>query len=95
MRYTICVHFTWDPAKAAGNLAKHGMAFEAADGFQFETALVRATLRHGDGEPRLEAYGLIGDRLHVMVYSVETAATRVISLRKANDREMGRYEDET
>ena len=84
---------TWDDAKAASNLAKHGVAFEAVAEMDWGSALVVASLR-GD-EPRLFALGLIGGRLHALVFSVESGAVRVISLRKANNREIIRYEAST
>jgi uncharacterized DUF497 family protein len=82
---------SWDPAKAASNLAKHGVAFEMAERFEWDIALVGATFGHADGEPRLGALGAIEGRLYFLVYSIETRSTRVISLRKANDREKRRY----
>ena len=83
--------YDWDPAKAASNLAKHGVAFEAVDHLDWETALVRATFHHGTGEPRMTAVGAIGDRLHVVVFSIESPCVRIISLRKANNREIRTY----
>ncbi|TCP10798.1 ribonuclease toxin BrnT of type II toxin-antitoxin system [Simplicispira metamorpha] len=35
--------------------------------------------------------GLIGDRLYVMVFALRETAVRIISLRKANSREVKRY----
>ena len=86
------MRFTWDTAKAASNLAKHGVAFEAVDGFDWDTALVLADVRFDYPEPRLLALGAIGDRLHALVYTVEHRSTRPISLRAANKREVRRYE---
>lgn len=37
--------------------------------------------------------GMIGDRLHVLVFTPRGDAMRVISLRRANDREMRTYEE--
>ncbi len=85
------MRFTWNPAKAASNLAKHGVAFEIVEGFDWDTALVAATLHHEGGEPRLSALGAIDGRLYFLVYSIETRSTRVISLRKANTREKRDY----
>jgi uncharacterized DUF497 family protein len=45
------------------------------------------------GEVRQVAFGLIGDRLFVCVYADRKAERRVISLRKANKREVKRYGD--
>ncbi|MGI4796976.1 MAG: BrnT family toxin [Janthinobacterium lividum] len=84
------MQYEWDRAKAETNLAKHSVAFEAVEGFEWDDALVFASL--GRGEPRLGALGVIGDRLHFLVYSIETRCVRVISLRKANRKEVGFYE---
>ena len=43
------------------------------------------------GEVREMAFGLINDRLFVCVYADLEAERRVISLRKANKREVKRY----
>ena len=42
-------------------------------------------------EPRVRAYGYIGNRMHFLVYVRREANIRVISLRKANRREEVRY----
>lgn len=86
--------FSFEPSKAESNLAKHGVEFGAVEGFQWETALFRAKLGHEGGEPRLLAYGAIKDRLHVLIYSIETRSVRVISLRKASKREVRFYASE-
>lgn len=82
------MRFAFDPNKAASNMAKHGVSFEAVEHFEWDTALVLASL--GVNEPRLEAAGMIDGRLHMMVFTVERGL-RVISLRKANSREVRRY----
>jgi uncharacterized DUF497 family protein len=43
------------------------------------------------GEVRKLAFGLINDRLFVCVYADRASERRVVSLRKANQREMKRY----
>jgi uncharacterized DUF497 family protein len=86
------VHYDWDPAKAATNLAKYRVAFEVVKGFEWDDALVFASL--GRGEPRLGALGVIGGSLHFLVYSIETRCVRVISPRKANRKEVRFYEQE-
>ena len=49
--------------------------------------LSKLGLSLADADPRFEATGYIGNRLHVMVFCLRTDAVRVISLRKANKRE--------
>ena len=81
----------FDPAKDESNLEKHGMSLADADGFEWETAVVREDVRKQYAEPRFEAKGYIGDRLHVMVFCLRVQTLRVISLRKANPREVKSY----
>jgi uncharacterized DUF497 family protein len=83
--------YEFDPAKDDGNLDKHGLSLADAEGFEWETAVVREDASKRYAEQRFEATGLIGDRLHVMVYCLRGNAVRVISLRKANSREVKRY----
>ena len=35
--------------------------------------------------------GLIGERVHVMVFNLRETSVRIISLRRANSREVRRY----
>jgi uncharacterized protein len=51
-----------------------------------------ADTRPDYGEPRFIALGLIGNRPHVMVFTPRGDMVRIISLRKANAREITRYE---
>jgi uncharacterized DUF497 family protein len=86
------MRFTFDPAKASANLAKHGVAFGAVADMDWSVAVVFADVRLAYPEPRLLALAPIGPRLHALVFSVERRAVRIISLRKASNREMARYE---
>lgn len=85
------MEFEWDQDKAEGNLAKHRVAFEAIAAFAFETALVWQDDRKNYGEVRMIALGFIEGRLHHLTYTMRGNVLRVISLRKANDRENDRY----
>jgi uncharacterized DUF497 family protein len=80
--------------KLASNPEKHGVELTASEAFEWDTALVRADVRHDYPEPRMVALGLIGPRLYVLVFTVERRVARVISFRKANNREIARYERE-
>lgn len=79
--------FDWDPDKAEANLAKHGVAFEAIEGFDFDTAADTPDDRLAYGEERRRAIGFIGDRLHALIYTWREGRIRIISLRRANARE--------
>lgn len=85
------MHYEFDPVKDEMNFDKHGLSLADADGFEWEAAVVREDTRKRYAEPRFEAKGYIGDRLHVMVYCLRADAVRVISLRKANSREVNDY----
>lgn len=85
------MNYEFDPVKDESNLDKHGLSLADAEGFEWETAVVREDTREQYAEQRLEATGLIADRLHVMIYCLRSDAVRVISLRKANSREVKRY----
>ena len=89
------MNVTFDPAKDAANLAKHGFSLLDAVGFEWETAVVWPDTRRDYGEPRMVALGYIGLRIMSMVFvdrpPEQPTERRVISLRKANTREVKRY----
>ncbi|MCW5697478.1 MAG: BrnT family toxin [Bauldia sp.] len=86
------MEYEWDPVKAAGNLAKHGVAFEQTQGFGWEEATTTEDARRNYGESRFIAVGPIEGRLHVLVYTRRGDRIRVIGLRRANDRERVKHE---
>ena len=43
------------------------------------------------GEERFVTFGYVGGRLYVAVYTVRDESLRMISVRKANEREQARY----
>ncbi|MBL8428676.1 MAG: BrnT family toxin [Dechloromonas sp.] len=89
------MRFTFDPAKNAANVALRGLSFERVADFDFETAIFAQDDRRDYGETRYRGLGFLDSRLHALVF-VETAdGIRVISFRKANKREVQRYEQET
>jgi len=83
---------SFDSAKSEKNLLARGISFELAAGFEWNSALLVEDLRKDYGERRFQALGLIGDRLHMMVFTPRANKAHVISLRKANKREVKRYE---
>lgn len=89
--------FEWDEAKRAANVAKHGLDFARVERFEWDAALVHGDVRFDYGEVRLIAVGPMldePDRLFTIVFTIERRAVRVISLRRASNREIGRYEQE-
>ncbi len=86
------MHLTFDPAKSERNASLRGLPFEWVRQFQFDSALITPDLRQAYPEDRLVALGFIGERLHVLCFIEVADDIRVISLRKANSREVRRYE---
>ena len=84
--------FIWDPAKASRNLAKHGVAFESAWDFDWETSVVVDRTRRSDGERRQAAIGWLGNRLHTVIFTDRADGVRLISFRRANRTEARTYE---
>ena len=83
--------YEWDAAKAEANLAKHGIRFERAHDFEWDSAIERIDDREDYGELRMVALGFIGRRLHILIYTARQNVIRVISLRRANKREEQAY----
>ena len=94
--YVILVEIEFDPAKDATNIAKHGLSLRAAERFDWDTALEREDDRFDYGEIRFVAVGLIGDRVHVLVFAEGSHdyAVRAISLRPAEKHEVRFYHDQ-
>jgi uncharacterized DUF497 family protein len=82
---------TFDPAKDAINIAKHGVSMALADQFEWGTAAIWIDDRRNYGEPRMCGIGYIGLRLFFVVFVDRVDFRRIISLRKTNRREIERY----
>ena len=89
------MNVTFDPVKDAANLAKHGVSLAAADEFEWRGAVVWPDTRQNYGEARMAALGYIGLRIMFMVFvdrpPEQPTERRIISLRRANQREVKRY----
>lgn len=85
----------FDPAKNEVNIRNRGLSFGLAAEFDFETAMIVVDARRDYGEIRYRAVGWLGGRLHALVFTRAGDGIRVISFRKANQREVKRYEQET
>ena len=87
--------YEWNNNKAELNYQKHGVTFDHAENFEWDSALVIEDRRQNYGENRYNAMGLINDRLYQMTFTVREEVVRVISLRKANKREIKHYGHKT
>ncbi len=82
---------TFDPAKDATNLIKHGVSLFDAAHIDWDTLWAIADTRQDYGEVRMMGYALIKTRLHNVVFTDRVDERRIISLRKANKREVQNY----
>jgi len=86
------MEFEWDEGKAARNLAKHGVPFPYA-------ARVFLDPHRSDGEDSRRDYseerrltlGVIEGRVFAVAYVWREKVVRLISARKANEREQKKY----
>ena len=85
------VKYVFDPAKDAANQAKHDVSLALAEILFAGPHMSMTDDRFDYGEVREIAFGRIEDRLFVCVYVDRRAERRVISLRKANKREVRRH----
>ncbi len=77
----------WDEEKRQATLVQRGIDFSTVMGLDLAEAVTRPDLRRDYGEPRFRALGLIGGRLHAVVFTPRDGRLRLISMRKANRRE--------
>ena len=86
---------SFDPCKDASNLRKHGVSLGTARWLVWEEALSWEDKRKEYGEMRMCALLPLDDRLYFVAYVDRPASApaerRIISLRKANAREVLRY----
>jgi len=92
--YNKCVKITFDPTKNSANIAKHGVSLTIAADLEWDSAMTWADGRRDYGEARLIGLILIEARLYCVIFTDRGNTRRIISLRKANEREVRRYVSE-
>ena len=91
--YYAFVIFEWDKNKCRENLQKHGLSFEDVDlVFDGDTITFRDD-RIDYGEKRYITLGGLAGRTVVIVHTLRGETIRIISMRKANDREKKIYQE--
>ena len=83
----------FDPEKNARNVEVRGISFEEVARFGWESAVIITDTRQDYCEAGYRGFGFIGNRLHALVFTPRQGAIRVISLRKANRREVLRFHE--
>ena len=86
------MEIAYDPAKSEKNIRDRGLSFGMVEGFDWDTALFAEDTRKPYAERRFEAIGWIEERLYVVIFTPIANGVRIISFRKANTREVRRYE---
>jgi uncharacterized DUF497 family protein len=83
----------FDPSKRAATLEQRGLDMaDAAIVFAGPT-LTTQDDRRDYGEPRYITMGLLNERMVFVAWTPRGKAYRIISMRKANDREQALYRD--
>ena len=85
------MQISFDPAKNATNTESRKLPFNLVEQLDWATALINEDTRKAYGERRYQVLGLIGERLHTVVFTPREDKVHVISLRKANSREVKKY----
>lgn len=89
--------FEWDETKNKENVKKHGVAFEEAASIFLNKIMEEPDIDHSDEEDRYKAVGIsVCLRELLVVYCIREKIgsekiTRIISARKATERERKQY----
>ncbi|MGD0959192.1 MAG: BrnT family toxin [Methylomonas sp.] len=85
------MRYVWDDDKSSVNLQKHGLSFADAALIFSGECITFEDDRYDYGEPRFITLGTLEGRVLVIVHTPRHEATRIISMRKANEREQKIY----
>lgn len=83
--------YDFDPAKDAANFEAHGLKLSDFAGFDMKPAVVEDG-RVDYGEVRFRAFGRIDGEGYCLVYTERDTGPRLISFRRAHEKEMRNYE---
>lgn len=93
--YYLDMRFEFDPSKDEANQEKHGLSLGLAPELEWEAALEWRDIRKDYGEDRFVALAPTDGVLYFVAYVDRGNVRRIISLRRANRREVARYVEET
>jgi uncharacterized DUF497 family protein len=82
----------FDLEKDASNQRKHGLSLADAGRLDWDEMRIQVDTRRDYREERLVGFGLLDTNLHCVVFTLRDGAIRVISLRRANYREINEHE---
>jgi len=81
------IKVTFDPAKRAKTIAERGLDFADAEQVFLGNHITIPEDRKDYGERRFITIGLLASRMVVLVWTARQGTKRIVSMRKANDRE--------
>ena len=84
---------SFDPAKEAANSRKHGISLAEDDGVLNDPLALTIEDQSSQGEQRFISIGMnLFGKLRVVVYTLRGEDARIISVRKAEPKEIRTYE---
>jgi uncharacterized protein len=83
---------TCDPHKSRANYFKHGIVLEFAQYLDWANEMVWQDVRQNYNEVRMSGLVPLEGKVYAVVYVLRAESTRMISLRKANNRETKQYD---
>lgn len=89
--YSNRVRMTFDPAKDARNIAKHGLSLALAKSLEWDLLLATEDTREAYGEMRWIGYAPIGMDVYCVVFTHDSEHYHIISLRPARPKEVRAY----
>ena len=94
MNYTVSMNFEWDENKSDLCFAQRGFDFGyVIRAFIDQNRVIKKDTRWDYGEERYQLLGSIEQRLFFVAYTLRGGTIRIISARKANQREIKHYEN--
>jgi len=87
------MRFEWDDEKRLANVEKHGVDFNDAPKLFTGLFLILEDVRQDYGEQRFIAFGHVDKRLMVIAFTKRIGVVRIISMRKANEREQKKFKN--
>ena len=86
------MEISYDEAKRLLTLEKRGIDFAEAGRVFNGTEFTWHDDRADYGEDRYNTFGSLDDRLVAVTWTIRDGTRRIISMRKANEREQARYQ---
>lgn len=85
------MRYEWDKKKSQSNYEKHGLSFEDAELVFLSKTVTFLDDREDYGEERFITMGELKKRVVIIVHTLREHKIRIISMRKANEREKKIY----